>query len=91
MREKTKPKSLKKGPVDKGQREAESFSSTNAEDAKPRKLGTLPNYAFSLRCGERAEKRKEFYSKIEEKIHAKEVENSNLQAKSNMKFLYISG
>ncbi|XP_019438775.1 PREDICTED: protein WVD2-like 5 isoform X2 [Lupinus angustifolius] len=79
--EKTEPKSLKKGAVDKVQGESE-LSPTNAEDAKPRKVGTLPNYGFSFRCGERAERRREFYSKVEEKIHAKEMEKSNLQAKS---------
>ncbi|XP_028779262.1 protein WVD2-like 5 [Neltuma alba] len=79
--EKKTPKLLNKEPLDEVKGEAES-STTIAEDTKPRRVGTLPNYGFSFRCGERAERRKEFYSKLEEKIQAKELEESNLQAKT---------
>ncbi|AES73638.2 hypothetical protein MtrunA17_Chr3g0137761 [Medicago truncatula] len=79
--EKTRPHLIKKEPLDNLPGKAESSFPTS-EDAKPRRVGTMPTYGFSFKCNERAERRKEFYSKLEERIHAKEVEESNIQAKT---------
>ncbi|KAI3454205.1 hypothetical protein Pfo_010868 [Paulownia fortunei] len=79
--EETKLKALKKGPASKAEEISQS-SVSHAGDAKPHRLGILPTYSFNFKCNERAEKRREFYSKLEEKIHAKEVEKCNLQAKT---------
>ncbi|XP_030467317.1 protein WVD2-like 5 isoform X2 [Syzygium oleosum] len=77
-----KEKPLKEGSVIEPDGFPQSSPNLTAADSGPRRGGVLPNYRFSFRCNERAEKRKEFYSKLEEKIHAKEVEQTTLQAKS---------
>ncbi|GAB4827219.1 hypothetical protein Ancab_034108 [Ancistrocladus abbreviatus] len=82
--EKPKLKALRKDPPNKTEGELDSTSSLAARDAKPHRVGKLPSYSFSFRCGERAERRREFYTKLEEKIHAKEVEKIDQQAKSKV-------
>ncbi|XP_031500177.1 protein WVD2-like 7 [Nymphaea colorata] len=46
------------------------------------KLETKTNAIFNFKSDQRAEKRKEFYLRLEEKLHAKEVETNQIQARN---------
>ncbi|KAK9742222.1 hypothetical protein RND81_03G157000 [Saponaria officinalis] len=80
--EKPTLKTSQKNSASKTGGDSESVKSASSTDVKSHKSGKLPSYDFSFRCLERAEKRKEFYTKLEERIHAQEVEKTNQQAKS---------
>ncbi|KAL2518023.1 TPX2 (targeting protein for Xklp2) protein family [Abeliophyllum distichum] len=82
LRVKAELEALQKGSMNIAEEISLSSLSPTAEEAKSCRLGSLPTYNFSFRCDERAEKRREFYSKLEEKIHAEEVQKCNLQAKT---------
>ncbi|GLJ18857.1 hypothetical protein SUGI_0336980 [Cryptomeria japonica] len=57
-----------------------NFKPTGDSKVKPGLVTSTSS--FSFRCDVRAEKRKEFYSKLEQKLKAKELEKRQLQAKS---------